>query len=333
MTRPALCVLAVALAACSPPSPSMPAADPAPTVPAVVGRFSLDLPEPAVWTASVLGYDGTDVTAAPWEGAALDGADRETALDAAGAALQNEVFRRSPPWRLEESGVKTAFLGSRETSLADGRRAIAVLGYPGEYTLDGERRWDVITDGGVALLSTHRASQRPEEDVLRELLDLLSASRSSADAAFGESDWLYAGPVALALPPARGGPGRSERASASFVLPTGTLGMSIDPAAIEIREQSLLERWADVLAAVAGGQAGGVDVETVRSGTRTVAGLSGEELVEITRLRGGGQTERTLTWEHLGDDLEVVIRVDPSTGPLDAALAEWDRILDSVHLR
>ena len=295
-----------------------------------IGRYRFELPEPAVWRRSGLSRHGTDIVASPWEGAGLEGADRETAVDAAGAALQADVFRRPPPWRLEESGATTAYLGGREASLADGRRATAVLGYPGTYSLEGERRWDVVADGGVALLSTHRASQKPEDDVLGELIELLSASRSADDADFGWADWLYAGPVALVLPPARGGPGRSERASVTFEVPTGTLAMRISPSAGEINERSLLERWRDVLGAVAQGDADGVEVETVRSGGRTVAGMAGEELVEVTR-PPDAPAQRAMTWEYRGPETDVTIRMEPSTGPLDAALAAWDRLLDSVR--
>jgi hypothetical protein len=75
-------------------------------------------------------------------------------------------------------------------------------------------------------------------------------------------------------------------------------------------------------------------IEKLRSGTRTVAGMQGEELIE--RFTDDARKTLSFTWIHLGKKdsahcPHVIIDMEANDGGLEEKLALWDAVLDSVR--
>jgi hypothetical protein len=93
----------------------------------------------------------------------------------------------------------------------------------------------------------------------------------------------------------------------------------------------LLERAANSLMTQL---ASDLKIEKLRSGTRTVAGIQGEELIE--RFTDDARKTLSFTWMHLGKKdsahcPHVIIDMESNDGRLEEKLALWDAVLDSVR--
>ena len=77
----------------------------------------------------------------------------------------------------------------------------------------------------------------------------------------------------------------------------------------------------------------GVDVDRIRSRSRTAAGLKGEELV-MRMSASGEETQIQFAWEYRGkadsgEYPEIQITMETPDGSLNEKLKVWDAILDS----
>ena len=97
------------------------------------------------------------------------------------------------------------------------------------------------------------------------------------------------------------------------------------------KKAGLLERAA---ASIASNYAPGVKLEKIRSGKRTVAGLEGEELIEIAR--EDDEESLSFAWMYLGKVdsghyPNVVISMDSGAKEREQKIASWDSILNSMR--
>ncbi len=98
----------------------------------------------------------------------------------------------------------------------------------------------------------------------------------------------------------------------------------------EVSESSLVERLA---ASLAMNFAPGVDVDKLRTGKRSVAGLNGEEV--IFRGTQDGKSELSFTWlftgkADSGNAPKISIEMEAPDGHVEEKMRVWDAILDSI---
>ena len=312
-------LLAALLAACSAtpaPPPMSDAPDRAsPGEPSRFGRLQVDRPAGLAWASASLRADDVTVTAEPWDGARLDGDDRERAAAAVGADLVRRASERpAPPWWTGGD----VLIERAEIDLDGGRTATVVLSVPGRYALEGARRWEAVLDADGMLVRAQIESRRPPDELRAALVRVLGAVRTAQDDGFGGADWLYAGPLALDLEPAP-----REEAGVGYTGPGGALQLSAQPTPSPPDPQSLRER------AGRARQLGGVEV--LRSRDLAAGGLDGEEVVADVRPRGE-PSERTHTWEHVGPQRSVTIDWTQNPAPPQGAgTSEWDALLGSLR--
>ena len=318
-------MLLSALAACraSPTDPlpmSPPTETAPPPEPVAFGRLRLALPADLTWATASARSGGVSVVPTTWAGAELDGDDRAAAFDAAWAGVLADAERKDPPLDRDSNVI-----AERDLAPLDGRPVRAVLGYTGMYGLPDERRWDLLLDAGAVLVRAHVVGSRPPDALLDDAVRVLASVRTAADEAFGTADWLYAGPVALALPEAE-----AEEAGAGYEG-AGALSLRSTPRGAPIPEPPLRQRYAELAGGAFRRMFGRMGrTEIVRSQDRSVAGLPGQEVVaEVVPREGDG--ERRHVWEASAPGPRLLIEwVTPRTPPPPETVATWDAVLDSV---
>lgn len=100
----------------------------------------------------------------------------------------------------------------------------------------------------------------------------------------------------------------------------------------EVEKTNLVERLG---AALATNFAPGVTIDKIRTGSRKVADMDGDEV--IMRGTEGGKSELSFAWRHNGKKLSTTapkftIEMESKDGQLDEKLAIWDAILDSIQV-
>lgn len=331
----ALLLFAACASTCTRPTAPPPMPDAAPsagtasaTPPAlgVVGRYRFDLPPGFAFSLGDVSYEYLTLTARPWPGADLDGDAREDAFAAAVAARLAFVQSNEPPSALEGI-IETAFIETREIGVPGARAAWAALSYDGPYGTEEARRWDVLLDAGPVLIEGEYVSDDAPDVSLARVVERLGAVRVPGDAGFGESDWLYGGGFALAVPE-----GNPESTTVGYTGPLGNISGGTAPQGAEATPL----RFRITLAERELRSNPRVDYGVVRNEPRVVAGRLGDEA--ITELHAGEGDERVYQWEATGVGSEVslsygVQRV-PSSPPLpprETMTALWDALLNSVR--
>ena len=99
----------------------------------------------------------------------------------------------------------------------------------------------------------------------------------------------------------------------------------------KVEEKGVMDR---LVASMAVNFAPGVDVDKIRSGKRTVAGLAGQEI--ITRMSDNDSTELFFAWDYQGKENsgeypEIKIGLESPDGNLEEKLKIWDKLLDSFR--
>ncbi|MBT1072762.1 T6SS immunity protein Tli4 family protein [Pelotalea chapellei] len=99
----------------------------------------------------------------------------------------------------------------------------------------------------------------------------------------------------------------------------------------KVEETGVMDR---LTASLATNFAPGVDVDKIRTGKRTVAGLSGQEIV--ISMSGKNDPELFFAWdyqgkENSGEHPEIKIGLECSDGNLEEKLKIWDKTLDSFR--
>ena len=97
----------------------------------------------------------------------------------------------------------------------------------------------------------------------------------------------------------------------------------------KVEQAGLIERTA---ASLLSGFAAGVDVDTIRSGKRVVAGMRGDE--QVLRMSDKDGVMLSFAWnfqgeKDSGDKPEILISMEAGDGQREEKLRIWDAILDS----
>ena len=319
------------LAACTPdparpgpvtPGPAGPPDSPPPAAvtgtPIGAARLVFAPPDGLAWTRASGFYGDADVLALPWDGADLDGDERDAAFEGAWAGVAREVGRRDAPlWWSAPSAV----VEERDLTDRAGRPARGVLAVPGFYSREGERQWDVLADAGPALV---RVSSRGPRDPDALLTDALTIARAQTPGSF------HLGTAALAVP-FQG----SESVTVELAGRAGRLTVLSRSGGTLPIEPPLRQRAAESEGPGIRRLLGPGGVTTLRNRDRTVAGLAGREAVLEIAPRGE-PGERTHAWEYRGDGgaRERFVAVEWTVGldvPAQPSLAAWDALLDSFR--
>ena len=99
----------------------------------------------------------------------------------------------------------------------------------------------------------------------------------------------------------------------------------------KVEEKGVMDRLA---ASLAVNFAPGVDVDKIRSGKLTVAGLAGQEI--ITRMSDNNDTELFFAWDYQGKENsgeypEIKAGLESPDGNLEEKIKIWDKTLDSFR--
>ena len=165
------------------------------------------------------------------------------------------------------------------------------------------------------------------DEALDQNLEIARAYRIIDKDHLPKENWFYLQHGAIALPYLE-----QEETYARFEGHPLDLKLEIETRAVhKVSESGLLDR---LTAALAMKFAPGVDIDKIRSGKRTVAGIKGEEL--IMRGTEGGETELSFTWLFPGEKdsrehPKISIEMESPDGQLEEKLKIWDAILDSMQ--
>ena len=111
------------------------------------------------------------------------------------------------------------------------------------------------------------------------------------------------------------------------------LELSIETEVVhEVEQSGLIERFKAVIAT---NYAPGLKIDKIKTGSRTVAGMEGEEII-YRGTEDDGEVEISFVWEHPGVAKNahlpnVIIDMATTDGQFDEKLAVWDTILDSMR--
>lgn len=211
----------------------------------------------------------------------------------------------------------------------DKKWAKAVLFY-GDYMSTDEGTWNILVDSGRSgLWLSYSGLLKAKKEMQEWLINIAKAYKPlpiGTESNLPTGNWFYLKHGAINLPYKR-----QEKTYARFEGHPLDLKLEVDMNEThEVEKLGLAERLAS---SIAMRFAPGVDVDTIRSGSRVSAGLRGEELV-MRMSASGEDTQIQFGWEYRGkvesgEHPEIQITMESPDGDLDEKLKVWDAILDS----
>ncbi len=196
--------------------------------------------------------------------------------------------------------------------------------YYGNYLVTESLYWTVLVDyGDVGVMLTIDGADN--DMTIANFTNILSHYRYGAlDQSARDSFYLNYGKITLPYL-------EQEKTYARFEGPMEMI-LRIEMAEThKVEEAGVMDR---LVASLAVNFAPGVDVDKIRSGKRTVAGLAGQEIA--TQMSDDNGKELFFAWEYLGKENsgeypEIKIGVECPAGNQKEKLKVWDRVLDSFR--
>ena len=247
---------------------------------------------------------------------------RENARQNAWNQRLTETSKLSPPRGKREVVIKTLNTSERDKWLKG-------LMYYGNYVSSKEANWGVLIDAGVVGLWGDISGLLEYEDHMKtDLLEIMNAYRvRPPENPMGfAGNWYHLKYGSINLPYLE-----QEKTYARFEGHPLDLKLEVEMKEThEVEKLGVAERLA---ASIATRFAPGVDVDKIRSRSRTAAGLKGEELV-MRMSASGEDTQIQFAWEYRGEvdsgeRPEIQITMETPDGNLNEKLKIWDAILDS----
>ncbi len=277
-----------------------------------MGRFAIDLPETFKLEIQSQKVRYAEVSDFKWKEK-----DREKEREALWAQKIDEIKKLEVP-----DGKKQVII--EEMNMPNlGKWAKAIL-YYGDYISPRRLFWHILTDQGeTGFLLTIAGTNK--DMMVRNFTNILKHYRYGFSDLTKDSFCLNYGRIDLPYL-------EQENTYARFA---GPMGMRLEIHMNEtqhVKETGLLKGFA---ASLAMNFAPGVDVDKIRAGKRTVAGLSGDELV--TKMTEDGDTELYFGWKYEGKEdsgehpvIRIMIQECPP-GNVDEKIKIWDQALDSFR--
>ena len=288
-----------------------------PTMMYSTGRFSVTVPQSMKNAARTASVRYRDIRETTWQA----GAGSEVARNAAWERRIAEIEMLQPPQGKSKVIVETRTVDE----IKPWCRAIL---YYGDKHDDETVYWDVLLDTGRGGLWIQWSGlERSKEKMLGFSLDIARAYKVIDPAApppKENSFYLEHGYIALPYL-------EQEETYARFEGHPLELKLEFTTRAVhEVSESGLVERLA---ASLAMNFAPGVDVDKLRTGKRSVAGLNGEEV--IFRGTQDGKSELSFTWLFTGkvdsgNAPKISIEMEAPDGRVEEKMRVWDIILDSI---
>jgi hypothetical protein len=279
-----------------------------------VGRFAVRLPESMSRSGENYKIRFSEVEEVNWEGSR----DIREVRDSLWGQKLSDIQQLKPPTGQEQIVIEERSI-SRNGVKLDG-----VLYYGFDYT-EKLLAWEaLLTKRSSALWIRKEFSEDYTEEVVDHLVEIASSYHSPP---VSENAWFYLEEGAIALPYLE-----QESAYASFEGHPLDLTLELEMKSTdEVSEVGLLDR---IAAAVGENFAPGVNTEKIRTGTRTVAGLEGEEAI----LKVSEDTDSTLSFswmypgrEDSGTHPKILLKMESSVDEEDEKINIWDQVLDSME--
>ena len=280
-----------------------------------IGRFTMDIPlnmKRAAQTASVRYADVVEVI---WPQGGNVEQHRKTTWD----ARVDQINKRGLP------GKSQSLIEMRDIS-STGHWSKAVLLYRDpDITRVGD--WEVLTDyGNQGAWFKFHGRLDAREKMLEWVLEIARAYKPiSPHYDPPQKNWFFLEHGAIALPYLE-----QEETYARFEGHPLDVKLEVKTTAVhKVSDSGLVDRLS---ASLAMNFAPGVDVDKLRTGKRTAAGLNGEEV--IFRGTQNGESELSFTWLYTGqvdsgDAPKISIEMEASDGKVDEKLKLWDALLNS----
>jgi len=279
-----------------------------------IGRFALRLPESMSRSGENYKIRFSEVEEVNWEGSR----DIREVRDSLWGQKLSEIQQLKPPTGQEQIVIEERSI-SRNGVKLDGVRY-----YGFDYT-DKLLIWEaLLAKRPSALWIEKEFSEGYAEEVVNHLVEIASTYHSPP---VSENAWFYLGEGAIALP-------YLEQESAYVRFEGHPLDLTLElemKSTDEVSEAGLLDR---IAAAVGENFAPGVNTEKIRTGTRTVAGLKGEEA--ILKMSEDTDSMLSFSWmysgrEDSGTHPKILLKMESSVDEEDEKINVWDQILDSME--
>ena len=276
-----------------------------------MGRFALDVPVEMTQAVQAQTIRYAEIKEFQWP----EGLPREKARTEYWNSRLSEIKQLKKP-----DNIKDVILQERSfTNLGQWSKGVM---YYGDYIITQRHFWSVIADYGkfgicLKLYGTN------DKLLLDNLTNILSHYQQPVNQS-NEPFYLINGAINLPY---------LEQEKTYSRFEGHALNLKLE---VEMNETHKVEKLgvAERLAAsIAINFAPGVDVEKIRSRSRTAAGLKGEELV-MRMSASGEDTQIQFGWEYRGEvdsgeRPEIQITMETPDGNLKEKLKVWDAILDS----
>ncbi|BBA71566.1 T6SS immunity protein Tli4 family protein [Geobacter sulfurreducens] len=288
-----------------------------------IGRFAIDVPAEMKLVHQWQRLRYAEIEEFAWPGSV----PRERARDEAWKRRLAEIGKLTPP-----KGKERVIIETRDfPGLGDWARGVF---YYGNYMMVNEGKWSVLLDyGNAGVWIETRSAIIETENINKMLRNINNIATSYTTRRFGELKpssgyWFYTKHGALDLPYLR-----QETAAARFE--GHPLGLEIDIETTEIHKEEaenhgLIGRTTAVIVT---GYAAGIDIKRIRSRTRVVTGLKGDE--EVDRMDDGTRSVLSFAWRFAGrkdsgEHPKILITMECADGHLEEKLQIWDAVLNSL---
>ena len=281
-----------------------------------IGRFTMDIPlnmKAAARSASIRDCELREIV---WPTGIDSAATRISAWEKRLTEIQAMRVPR---------GEKQVIIEQKKLSdVGQGGHAVF---YYGDGATNRMAFWDVLIDyNHSGLWIKSRARTELKESILNENIDIARAYKPiSPHYDPPQKNWFFLEHGAIMLPYLE-----QEETYARFEGHPLDVKLEVKTTAVhKVSDSGLVDRLS---ASLAMNFAPGVDVDKLRTGKRTAAGLNGEEV--IFRGTQNGESELSFTWLYTGqvdsgDAPKISIEMEASDGKVDEKLKLWDALLNS----
>ncbi|KIE43484.1 T6SS immunity protein Tli4 family protein [Geobacter anodireducens] len=285
-----------------------------------IGRFAIDVPAEMKLVHQWQRLRYAEIEEFAWPGSV----PRAQARDEAWKRRLAEIGKLTPP-----KGKERVIIETREfPGLGDWARGVF---YYGANWADDEGYWLIFADSGTSgVWLTYHGLTDAKQEMLTWLLEIARSyqSRRFGDLKLPPGNWFYTERGAINLP-------YLEQETAAARFEGHPLGLEIDIETTEIHKDEaenhgLIGRTTAVIVT---GYAAGIDIKRIRSRTRVVTGLKGDE--EVDRMDDGTRSVLSFAWRFAGrkdsgEHPKILITMECADGHLEEKLQIWDAVLNSL---
>ncbi|HML76985.1 T6SS immunity protein Tli4 family protein [Geobacter sulfurreducens] len=285
-----------------------------------IGRFAIDVPAEMKLVHQWQRLRYAEIEEFAWSGSV----PRERARDEAWKKRLTEIGKLTPP-----KGKERVIIETRDFP-GVGAWARGILFY-GNRMSPKDGNWLILMDvGQTAAWLELKGLVQYEQDMLHDLTEIAKSyqARRFGDLKLPPGNWFYTEHGVINLP-------YLEQETAAARFEGHPLGLEIDIETTEIHKEEaenhgLIGRTTAVIVT---GYATGIDIKRIRSRTRVVTGLKGDE--EVDRMDDGTRSVLSFAWRFAGrkdsgEHPKILITMECADGHLEEKLQIWDAVLNSL---